>query len=96
MQSDAEAEVGSGGGPYDADRLEQTGWRLYESVVAKVREDAMELSEAGTPASAASYAAAVLALRAPETVEEKLELMRRWHQLTASRTRARRGGSRVA
>jgi len=79
------AETRSGGGPYDEDRLAQAGWRMFESVIEQVREQAAEVSAAGAPASAASYAAAVLALRAPETVIEREQLMREWHQLTSSR-----------
>ncbi|MDQ3729051.1 MAG: hypothetical protein M3355_05625 [Actinomycetota bacterium] len=80
-----------GEGRNDDDRLAQAGWRMFESVIEQVREQAAEVSAAGAPASAASYAAAVLALRAPETVIEREQLMREWHQLTSSR-RARRPG----
>ena len=72
------AETRSGGGPYDEDRLAQAGWRMFESVIEQVREQAAEVSAAGAPASAASYAAAVLALRAPETVIEREQLMREY------------------
>ena len=88
----------SAGGPargksstYDQDRLEQTGWRIYESIVAAVRDRAQELTDAGVPTSAAALAAATLHSRLPKTVEEGTEVMRAYRQATAgARPRAPR------
>lgn len=77
---------------YDDDRLEQTGWRIYESLVAAVRDRAQELTDAGVPTSAAALAAATLHSRLPRTVEEGTEVMRVYRQAGAGRARARRGG----
>ena len=80
-----------GGTPtYDDDRLEQTGWRIYESLVAAVRDRAQELSDAGVPTSAAALAAATLHSRLPQSVEEGTEVMRAFRQASAGRARARR------
>ena len=76
---------------YDDDRLEQTGWRIYESIVAAVRDRAQELTDAGVPTSAAALAAATLHSRLPKTVEEGTEVMRAFRQASAGRARARRG-----
>jgi len=75
------------GGPYDGDRVEQTGWRFYESVKAQVHDAAEELSAAGTPASEVALAQAVVALRMPGSPEERKALMEEWRQLTATRGR---------
>jgi hypothetical protein len=82
--------TGPAPGPYDGDRLEQTGWRLYDGLLGRVRRLASELNDAGVPASAASVAAAVLHFHTPTDVDEADELMRRWRQVTASRSRAQR------
>ena len=76
---------------YDDDRLEQTGWRIYDSIVAAVRDRAEELTDAGVPTSAAALAAATLHSRLPHTVEEGTEVMRAYRQASAGRARARRG-----
>ena len=76
---------------YDDDRLEQTGWRLYESLLTRVRDRAQELTDAGIPTSAAALAAATLHSHLPGTVEEGSELMRVYRQASAGRPRARRG-----
>ena len=76
---------------YDDDRLEQTGWRLYESLLTRVRDRAQELTDAGIPTSAAALAAATLHSHLPGTVEEGTELMRVYRQASAGRPRARRG-----
>ena len=75
---------------YDDDRLEQTGWRLYESLLTRVRDQAQELTDAGIPTSAAALAAATLHSHLPDTVEEGAELMRVYRQASAGRPRARR------
>jgi len=75
---------------YDDDRLEQTGWRIYETLVAAVRDRAQELSDAGVPTSAAALAAATLHSRLPQSVEEGTEVMRAFRQASAGRARARR------
>jgi hypothetical protein len=75
---------------YDDDRLEQTGWRLYESLLTCVRDQAQELTDAGIPTSAAALAAATLHSHLPSTVEEGSELMRVYRQASAGRPRARR------
>lgn len=75
------------GGPYDGDRVEQTGWRFYETVKAGVRDAAEELSATGVPTSEVALAQALCALRMPETLEERAELMREWNTRTASRRR---------
>lgn len=77
---------------YDEDRLEQTGWRMYESLLGEVRARAAELTAAGIPTSAAALAAATLHSHLPQTVEEGAELMRAYWRATAGRQRARRGG----
>lgn len=79
-------------GNYDHDRLEQTGWRIYESLLAEVRARADELSAAGIPTSAAALAAATLHSHLPRTLEEGAEIMRAYRQATAGRQRARRVG----
>jgi len=76
---------------YDDDRLEQTGWRIYESLVAAVRDRAEDLTNAGVPTSAAALAAATLHSRLPQSVEEGTEVMRAFRQASAGRARARRG-----
>ena len=78
-----------GEGPYDGDRLEQTGWRFYETVKAQVQEAAQELSDAGTQVSETALAQAVIALRMPESFAQRKALMEEWGQLTASRRRRR-------
>jgi hypothetical protein len=78
-----------GEGPYDGDRLEQTGWRFYETVKAQVQEAAQELSDAGTQVSETALAQAVIALRMPESFDDRKALMEEWGQLTASRRRRR-------
>lgn len=83
-------QAGRTPGPYDSDRLEQTGWRLYDGLLGRVRKLASELNDAGVRASAASVAAAVLHFHTPTDVDDADELMRRWRQVTASRSRARR------
>lgn len=60
-----DAAIG-GEGPYDGDRLEQTGWRFYETVKGQVQEAAQELTDAGTQVSETALAQAVIALRMPE------------------------------
>jgi hypothetical protein len=77
-------------GNYDQDRLEQTGWRIYESLLAEVRARADELSAAGIPTSAAALAAATLHSHLPRTLEDGAEIMRAYRQATAGRQRARR------
>ncbi len=79
-------------GNYDQDRLEQTGWRIYESLLAEVKARADELSAAGIPTSAAALAAATLHSHLPRTVEDGAEIMRAYRQATAGRQRARRVG----
>ena len=79
-------------GNYDEDRLEQTGWRIYESLLAEVKARADELSAAGIPTSAAALAAATLHSHLPRTVEDGAEIMRAYRQATAGRQRARRVG----
>ena len=74
---------------YDADRLEQTGWRIYDSLLAQVRDRAQELTDAGIPTSAAALAAATLHSHLPRTVEEGSDLMLAYRQATAGRRRAR-------
>ena len=74
---------------YDEDRLEQTGWRIYESLLADVRTRAEELTVAGIPTSAAALAAATLHSHLPRTVEEGTDLMRVYRQASAGRRRAR-------
>lgn len=74
---------------YDDDRLEQTGWRIYDSLLAEVRERAQQLTDAGIPTSAAALAAATLHSHLPRTVEEGTELMRVYRQASAGRRRAR-------
>jgi len=76
---------------YDEDRLEQTGWRLYESLLAEVRTRAEELSAAGIPTSAAALAAATLHSHLPHNVEEGTELMLAYRRASAGRRRARSG-----
>ncbi len=75
---------------YDDDRLEQTGWRIYESLLAEVKARADELSAAGIPTSAAALAAATLHSYLPRTIEDGAEVMRAYRQATAGRQRARR------
>ena len=75
---------------YDQDRLDQTGWRIYESLLAEVRQRAEELSAAGIPTSAASLAAATLHTHLPRTPEDGAEIMRIYRRATAGRQRARR------
>jgi hypothetical protein len=75
---------------YDDDRLEQTGWRIYESLLAEVKARADELSTAGVPTSAAALAAAILHSYLPRTIEDGAEVMRAYRQATARRQRARR------
>jgi hypothetical protein len=75
---------------YDDDRLEQTGWRIYETLVTAVRDRAQELSDAGVPTSAAALAAATLHSRLPKTVEEGTEVLRAFRKASAGRARARR------
>ena len=75
---------------YDDDRLEQTGWRIYESLLAEVKARAEELSAAGIPTSAAALAAATLHSYLPRTIEDGAEVMRAYRQATAARQRARR------
>ncbi len=79
-------------GNYDQDRLEQTGWRIYESLLAEVRARADELSAAGIPTSAAALAAATLHSHLPRTLEDGAEIMRAYRQATAGRQRTRRVG----
>ena len=74
---------------YDDDRLEQTGWRIYDSIIAEVRERARQLSDAGIPTSAAALAAATLHSRLPRTVEEGTDVMRVYRQASAGRQRGR-------
>lgn len=74
---------------YDDDRLEQTGWRIYDSLLAQVRDRAQELTDAGIPTSAAALAAATLHSHLPRTLEEGTDLMRVYRQATAGRRRAR-------
>ena len=74
---------------YDHDRLEQTGWRIYDSIIAEVRERARQLSDAGIPTSAAALAAATLHSRLPRTVEEGTDVMRVYRQASAGRQRGR-------
>jgi len=75
---------------YDQDRLDQTGWRIYESLLAEVRQRAEELSAAGIPTSAAALASATLHTHLPRTPEDGAEIMRIYRQATAGRQRARR------
>jgi hypothetical protein len=75
---------------YDQDRLDQTGWRIYESLLAEVRQCAEELSAAGIPTSAAALASATLHTHLPRTPEDGAEIMRIYRQATAGRQRARR------
>jgi hypothetical protein len=75
---------------YDADRLEQTGWRMYESLLADVRARANELTAAGIPTSSAALAAATLHSHLPRTIDEGTEVMRAYRQATAGRTRRSR------
>ena len=77
---------------YDKDRLEQTGWRLYESLLGDVRTRAEELTAAGIPTSAAALAAATLHSHLPRTVDEGTDLMRVYRQASAGRRRARAAG----
>lgn len=78
------------GHTYDDDRLEQTGWRLYESLLERVRDRAEQLSAAGIPTSAAALAAATLHAHLPQSIEEGTELMRTYRQVSAGRARTRR------
>lgn len=80
----------TGAGPYDEDRLEQTGWRLYEGLLARVRDMSGELNDTGVPASTAALAAAVLHFHTPRDVEEAAQLMREWRKTTAGRRNAER------
>lgn len=75
---------------YDEDRLEQTGWRIFDSLLEEVRERAQALTEAGVPTSAAALAAATLHSRLPRTVEEGTDVMRVYRQASAGRARPRR------
>ncbi len=75
---------------YDDDRLEQTGWRIYESLLATVRDRAQQLTDAGVPTSAAALAAATLHSHLPHTVQDGTEVMRAYRQASAGRARARR------
>jgi hypothetical protein len=75
---------------YDDDRLEQTGWRIYESLLTEVKARAEELSAAGIPTSAAALAAATLHSYLPRAIEDGAEVMRAYRQATAGRQRARR------
>jgi hypothetical protein len=75
---------------YDDDRLEQTGWRIYDSLLAEVRTRAEQLSAAGIPTSAAALAAATLHSHLPHTIEEGADIMRAYRQATAGRQRAHR------
>ncbi|MGO9959332.1 MAG: hypothetical protein ACLP50_25730 [Solirubrobacteraceae bacterium] len=86
------AAGGTAEGGYDQDRLEQTGWRIYESLLEQVRARADELCAAGIPTSAAALAAATLHSHLPRTVEEGTEIMRAYRQATAGRQRVRRVG----
>jgi hypothetical protein len=70
---------------YDDDRLEQTGWRIYESLLAEVKARAEELSAAGIPTSAAALAAATLHSYLPRTIADGAEVMRPYRQATAGR-----------
>jgi hypothetical protein len=82
---------------YDDDRLEQTGWRIYDSLLDEVRNRARELTEAGIPTSVASLAAATLHSRLPRTVEEGSDVMRAFRQASAGRAkRGRADGGRHA
>ena len=74
---------------YDDDRLEQTGWRIYESLLTEVKARAEELSAAGIPTSAAALTAATLHSYLPRTIEDGAEVMRAYRQATAGRQRAR-------
>ncbi len=78
------------GRTYDDDRLEQTGWRMYEGLLAEVRTRAEQLTTAGIPTSAAALAGATLHSHLPRSVEEGAEIMRAFRQATAGRQRARR------
>ena len=75
---------------YDDDRLEQTGWRMYETLLEQVRIRAEELTAAGIPTSAAALAAATLHSYLPRTPEAGADVMRVYRQATAGRQRARR------
>jgi len=75
---------------YDDDRLEQTGWRIYESLLTEVKARAEELSAAGIPTSAAALTAATLHSYLPRTIEDGAAVMRAYRQATAGRQRARR------
>ena len=81
---------------YDDARLEQTGWRIYESFLADVRTRAEELTAAGIPTSAAALAAATLHSHLPRTVEEGTDLMRVYRQASAGRRRARTATARAS
>jgi len=85
----APVDVPGEGINYDDDRLEQTGWRIYDSLLAEVRERAQELSDAGIPTSAAALAAATLHSHLPRSVEEGTDVMRVFRQASAGRRRAR-------
>jgi hypothetical protein len=74
---------------YDEDRLEQTGWRIYESLLEDVRIRAEELTAAGIPTSAAALAAATLHSYLPRTVEDGSDVMRVFRQASAGRRRTR-------
>lgn len=74
-------------GPYDEDRLVQTGWRLYESLVDEVAALTDQLTAEGYAASRASLVTAVLHRYLPRDLEEANSLLRELRQASAGRAR---------
>lgn len=74
-------------GPYDEDRLVQTGWRLYESLVDEVAVLSDQLTAEGYAASRASLVTAVLHRYLPRDLEEANSLLRELRQASAGRAR---------
>ncbi len=76
-------------GPYDDDRLVQTGWRMYESLVDEVAALNEALKAEGFAASRASLVAAVLHRHLPRDLHEADALLRDLRQASAGRAGGR-------